>query len=223
MALNPNAYWPFDDADGTFTDRSGNDLHLTAYGGTPDYAGRTGGDGNDYVAWLASAGAEIAHNDLLSSLPNGGITIFMIHYCVTSVGVNSAVMSKRGSTFPEDYEMLVNILDGGEMNMVHYGGKSPGSATARRTNGVVTASWSAHWWVFDDDLTANDHSGSRGTDGSIVAGTGTALAAGDGNFRIGSGKIGDVTAHVAVFPGALTLTNLATLIAAAKADGWVID
>lgn len=224
LALSPLGYWKLNDTSGTTAvDSSGNGRNGT-YSGSFSLASKSGSDGGLYTDFTGGH-VEIANDFVWSANNSNGLTWFAIAFPDTVSASRMFIISKGGSGSAK-YEWQLNLATTG-VSVAYFTGAGATISTASTTTGLITQS---QWNVIaangptpsvscDFDIFINSTTDVAGSPSS----TGSGYSADTSPVRIAARADNAATvfdgglAHVAVFA---TEINIATLFAAADADGW---
>lgn len=221
LALSPVGYWKLDEASGTqAADSSGNARHGTyqgtafpgyaPYGGFPAFPNR------------ATAYISVPDADAFSLATTPGLTVFALAYSIAS-GSGKYITKKGDASGNYEYGFLTS-----NMKPITSVWNRAGNAINARlaSDALVTLNI---WHGVAATIAGDTGSAGSGIDlyvnsGTVVTSTGTGAGGtsvnGSAALRIGEQWSGSL-AHVAIFPGVLTATQIGDLMAAARADGLI--
>lgn len=229
LALSPDAYFKLDDAAAPFVNSGALSDTATvpaAHTNGVTAQGIAGPDGADYVEFAASASAlSFPDANEYSPLANAaGISVSLLYRPADVSGFKYLAAKAANTTADREWSVARND---DKITVSRF--RSTGVTYAGRTSGAGLA---AGQWAFITILFAQFGFPSIYINGvqshaTIVGISGSPSSAGPAPVNIGAfrddfaGDPGGDIAHVAIFPGQLTGTQITDLATAAETDGWI--
>lgn len=227
-ALSPVGYWKLDESSGTTaTDSSGNARHGTYTGSGYTLGGATGADGN-YVDLGNSASSHIAvaDHDVFSVDTAPKLTVFMLVKPDSVAASGQRHYISKGSSGKYEWGVQSNYSVSGWMQGIVW--TNPGSSIKKAEITSMTTAWQAVAVVLNTAVTGAIYRNSSTASGSATSAAGGTYANNTAPVWIGwrADSAADQyhqggLAHVAIFAGELSSSDIGTLMASATGDGWI--
>jgi hypothetical protein len=226
LDLSPVGYWKLDDTTASAIDSSGN-ANTGTHGTNVTLADVSGGDGGLYPSYVVgddsdSYGTIIPHNvnQRIETASPSGLTVFAM------VRTTSIAFGRRGIVGKQDGWHAARYIDGNELRTHLSNGNAAREYDTSTLDNLAVNTWYAQTYVYTGgtDYPELWQDGTKQTGGS-QSGSGTANTGATAPLEI-SYEYGATSrwegsiAHVALFAGVLTDTEIGTLHTAAADEGW---